>query len=80
MITDSKTRLAYNDLIHLARDFLVNGTAASQNPTKNESFIKENNLLSMKTSVVIEVIFLMGVTTDCDITTKSSPCVHISQY
>ena len=47
MIIDSKTRLAYNNLIHLALDFLLNGTAAIQNPTKNESFINENNLVSM---------------------------------
>ena len=37
MITDSKARLAYNDLIHLALDITMNRTATSQKSTKNES-------------------------------------------
>ena len=47
MITESKTRLDYTLFIHQALDFPLRGTATSQNPIKNGSFIDQNNLDSI---------------------------------
>ena len=45
MITESKTRFDCIGFIHQVLAFPLCGTAISQNPIKNESFIDENNLV-----------------------------------